>query len=1038
MATDDTRPEVDPEAGEPGRHDAEGIKASDTVRDFPWPSSAPSSPTALPGSSRPSSVSSPWLSPASAASGSAPTAPTRRPRPLGAEASPGLPTEDLSQGGVGPEDLHPTFLPDDPWGQTKSSWTPADAMADDSVWLAPTETAKPADPWARAPSPLPSSSPSPSAETAAETAAEAAAETAAEMATAASTRARTKVLERAMSAGAPASSSATRAFEFVHPRFGDDVPAAALERRLPRASALGGVELRIEPLSERLAPSGRRVEERYELLGEIGRGGMGRILKARDTEIGREVAIKALLGEAVSDRNIRRFWTEVRATGRLEHPAIIPVHDVGRLPTGELFYVMKKLSGCTLADVVQSLREGDEETVREFTRVRLLTVFQQIAYAVAFAHARGVTHRDIKPANIMVGGYGEAILLDWGLAKIGPSTDEGEAGDMRSAPLPSAQESANGTITGTPQYMSPEAAEGLQERVGPKSDVYGLGAVLYELLTLTPPYEDQGFVSTVVRVRQHQFDAPRARAPNAAISEALEDLCLGAMHVDPEQRPTAKALADEIGHILEGAKERERRIENARGLVREGRRATERWRTLKVSLQGTESEARRLAKSVAAWAPAESKASLWALEDKVSELKIEAIGAFEEAESAFLRALGEVSDDKEARSGLASLYFARFGEAERARDVEAQRYYRGLVSRFDDGVWSQVMEGEGSLEVTLTCGHESEVAIAPMELKGRALRPGLRRALGRGTVPRFNISVGSYLVSVSSPGEREIQCPVWVGRNEAMSVHVRCRRSEEVGDEYVLVPAGPAIVGGDTMAPGSLERYVAEVAEFAIARFPVTCAEYLEFLHALAAVDVEQARRRSPRARPLEGYFWTFDASSGRFAYGGGERGVEGSTWGDHLPVSGISLRDAAQFAAWRSEVTQQRLRLPHETEWEKAARGVDGRFFPWGDHFDPTFCKMRDSRNRPYPDPEPVGAFPMDCSPYGARDMAGGVRELCVTEDGGGMVAVVRGGGWLDTANFCRLAHRDLAKPDYVTLGLGFRLVREMADALDVAPLQG
>lgn len=240
------------------------------------------------------------------------------------------------------------------------------------------------------------------------------------------------------------------------------------------------------------------------------------------------------------------------------------------------------------------------------------------------------------------------------------------------------------------------------------------------------------------------------------------------------------------------------------------------------------------------------------------------------------------------------------------------------------------------------------------------------------------------------------------------------------------------------MAPGSLERYVAEVAEFAIARFPVTCAEYLEFLHALAAVDVEQARRRSPRARPLEGYFWTFDASSGRFAYGGGERGVEGSTWGDHLPVSGISLRDAAQFAAWRSEVTQQRLRLPHETEWEKAARGVDGRFFPWGDHFDPTFCKMRDSRNRPYPDPEPVGAFPMDCSPYGARDMAGGVRELCVTEDGGGMVAVVRGGGWLDTANFCRLAHRDLAKPDYVTLGLGFRLVREMADALDVAPLQG
>ena len=191
----------------------------------------------------------------------------------------------------------------------------------------------------------------------------------------------------------------------------------------------GSPELRgPEPGPGRSAPTpvlGDR--ERYRLGPEIGRGGMGRILSARDEDIGREVAVKILHGgEGAPEAAVRRFWTEIQATGQLEHPSIIPVHDAGRRANGELFYVMKKLSGASLEDILEAFVAGDEDVRIEFDRPRLLTVLQQIAYAVAFAHAHGVIHRDIKPANIMVGRYGEAILIDWGLAKIAGASDEGE------------------------------------------------------------------------------------------------------------------------------------------------------------------------------------------------------------------------------------------------------------------------------------------------------------------------------------------------------------------------------------------------------------------------------------------------------------------------------------------------------------------------------------------------------------------------------------------------------------------------------------
>ncbi len=787
-----------------------------------------------------------------------------------------------------------------------------------------------------------------------------------------------------------------------------------------------GVDVDIPRIRTTLAPSGKLIEERYRMLGEIGRGGMGRILKARDTDIGREVAVKILLGGSEAAENlIRRFWVEVQATGQLEHPAIIPIHDVGRLPSGELFYVMKKLSGRTLAEILSALARAEPATKLEFTRVRLLTLFQQICYAVAFAHAHGVIHRDIKPANIMVGRYGEAILIDWGLAKI-LDRDEPSTEDLPQVRLVgpySASETASGTITGTPQYMSPEATEGRPELLGPKSDVYGLGAVLYELLTYQPAYPDIGFVPTVLRVRECRFVPPRTLAPEQNISLELEDLCMRAMAPIPADRPKAKDLADELGRILDGAKERERRTSEAKRRVRQGRLSTERWKRLKMELLNAEAEAKRLSKEVAPWADIQLKAPIWKLEDRVSELKMEAVQAFEEAEADFLRALGEVPDDREAKSALASLYYARFGEAERARDQEAQRYYRSLVARYDDGLWARVLEGNGSVEVH-AAPSDVTVGLARYEQFGRILRPGPIRILGRTPIARFELPIGSYLLTLSRPGKPELSRPLLVGRTESITVHTRYRDPDNLGPDFVLVPEGPAILGGDPVAHGGLERQIVEIGEFAIARFPVTCDEYLAFLNDLALTELETALTHVPRARAQEGHYWRYDRHRQQFEYP--ERTPGGHAWTGSLPVNGVSMHDALAYIAWRNQRTGERLRLPHEHEWEKAARGVDGRFFPWGDHFDPTFCKMKESRNAPYPEPEPVGAFVLDCSPYGARDMAGSIREICVTDIAGRDVPVMRGGCWYDTGLFCRVAFRHLTQPDFVNTGLGFRLAKD------------
>jgi len=234
-------------------------------------------------------------------------------------------------------------------------------------------------------------------------------------------------------------------------------------------------------------PSQVRDPERYQIVAEHGRGGLGRVSRSRDRELGRDVAIKEMLSRG--SVNEARFLREVLITARLEHPGIVPMYEAGRWPDGTPFYAMKLVSGRPLRDLI-----AERTTVKR--RIGLLHHVIAVADAIAYAHARNIIHRDLKPANVIVGDFGETIVIDWGLAKdLSSSGDESMTAGTPSGSPADADLTATGAVVGTPSYMAPEQERG--EQVDQRADVFAIGAMLWELCSLqkVPPEADAILIS---------------------------------------------------------------------------------------------------------------------------------------------------------------------------------------------------------------------------------------------------------------------------------------------------------------------------------------------------------------------------------------------------------------------------------------------------------------------------------------------------------------------------------------------------------------
>lgn len=288
---------------------------------------------------------------------------------------------------------------------------------------------------------------------------------------------------------------------------------------------------------------------RYAPVQKLGEGGMGEVVLSRDQTIGREVAVKRLkLGEGRADVVAAQFLEEVKTTGRLEHPGIVPIYDAGQDAEGNPYFVMKYLDGEPLDRIIAKLRAGDAAYLHRFSYEHRTQIFMQLLHAVQYAHKKGVLHLDIKPQNVMVGPFGEVVLVDWGIARSMAPPQVAIAEDGTPKPI------AGVTFTGTPDYMSPEQAQGKVALFGPHTDTYCLSVLFYEFVTLhyyLPPKRTlEGRLLSILideplsgLQMHHKFGAP----------PELTNFIRKGLNKDPAQRyRTADEMVDALQQVMDG------------------------------------------------------------------------------------------------------------------------------------------------------------------------------------------------------------------------------------------------------------------------------------------------------------------------------------------------------------------------------------------------------------------------------------------------------------------------------------------------------
>ena len=808
----------------------------------------------------------------------------------------------------------------------------------------------------------------------------------------------------------------------------------------PAAESTWSVTRQARPRTE--VPVGWSLPERYTDLGPLGSGAQAFVRRAWDGVLDRPVAVKILWPHhAARSDALRRFQREAQVTAGLAHPGIVTIHDFGTLP-GRLplpFQVLTVVSQRTLADHL-ARRPHAPPGELEIVQIRAMTLLvARAAEAVGFAHRHAVVHRDLKPANIALGDHGEVVVLDWGLA----CGEPGALHPRHEALVGGALTTQASGLRGTPLYMPPEQARA--EPVGPRADVFALGAILYDGFFGVPRSPAGGLTEVVRSACDGEL---RDRSRLAELPAGLGDLLAQALDLDPQRRPAdASCFARSLQAWLSGVENvvRARQcLARADELDAEHRRCSERRSRLQRALDDA-------ASVVPDWAPPHEKQARWDLEDELRVASQHQTTLEVERRDVLLEALTHLPDHREAHRRLAALAREDHAVATAQADSAAALAAEARCRRHDHlGLHRDWLSGNGRLTLTFSRLVQS-VCLRRVVRHQRRWVPGPGWSLHPDDLRDLELPAGPWVVEVESTDGVAFDVPVEIARavhfagglqpGEAVPVYVPTAAEVPAGTRYV--PAGPYWSGGDPKAYGDAQPGARQWLDgFAIQTTPVTAGAWVAFLNDLVARGRhDDAARWQPQERTAAA------KDQGSAVFGRAADGTyflthdgDGDLWLASWPIVLIDVDAMEGYAAWRSEDSEWTWQLPWELQWEKAARGVDARVFPWGDHFDPTFC----SNSRSKPDgvtvPPSVHDHPFDVSPFGVRCMAGGVTEVCrdtytpsgplrggawwapSTEAGRGRVG--RGGAYSAAAGKCRVAFRTHIDEDVRAPALGFRLV--------------
>ena len=803
----------------------------------------------------------------------------------------------------------------------------------------------------------------------------------------------------------------------------------------------GGEVINIEDLKNALNLEHDNTIKRFSSIKTIGLGGIGSVLSGFESSLKRDIAIKILRPAYRSKKKfLNRFIREARATAQIEHPNIVPVHELGVMDELGVFFTMKKVEGENLRTVIQKLNDNDPEYLVKYTRNRLLEIFIAACNGVAFAHSKGIIHRDLKPANIMLGDFGEVLVMDWGLVKyIGDKSqlDEEQRVDIEAdigglGVQDDSMMTLDGSISGTPAFMAPEQASGRISEIDERSDLYSLGAILYTILTTkSSPFDEKLTTNEVLsHVVNNYFSPPRKRAPKLKIPKELEAICLKAMQRHKADRySSVKDLIRDIHNFMENYPVVAYPVPPITRLVKLCRRHPLIPSVLVVSIftfltatgmHYIESSTRTteflrfadysinqgnvfLVRAKNTYMNIQDGLSReedelhpnkeYKLKEDFTKLVAEFNNQYDLAIEFLTRVEGLGLKHEQITSSLAKIFKNRLefsimtGNYNETRKLIEMLRLRRRKAFYDiiendnqlfDSV-KMIIQGEGKLSVGST---PTDVNFTGYKIENFSnFDPADCDSIFSGKTPLENkkLPQGSYILIFKKPDFPEIRYPVQIIRGKAENIKLQI--PAEIPDGMAYIPAGTISLNAQS-GDSQISRHTVFVPGFLMKKREVSFGEYLIFWKNLS----NQTDRRKYMGKYISenedrSYMNLWDKD-------GNLREPFTLT----MPAIGITGMAAKAYCAWLSEQTQIEYRLPTNYEWEKAALGVAGRNL--GFNIGQNNGWLAESRASVPKTPQQLN--PDEVSIFGIYDTVGAVGEFTTISLPGTKGFQIRGGNTL------------------------------------------